>query len=176
MLVILPDGQRVDLASVTYSLAAATITFNLLAGSTTTYTDANNNAANALSVMRQLDALRTYGNPNSTTPVISQGGYEISSISPNAFDVPYIDQIDIFGHGFTASATYVLCLEDAAGGQDDNGYFFNCTYVSSTHLIGVYGGPGDAAQPIALIYLRGPGGTSSNIIACTGSGSIINIP
>jgi hypothetical protein len=178
MLVILPDGNRIDLANVTYSLTGYTITFNLLTGSNITYVDPNQSPGNAKAVLKQLDNLRMYAAPEGATPILNEGSYVITSISPNEFDLT-TTTLTINGSGFTPNAIGVIYLEDwPGGGMDDNGFFYNCTYVSPTEMMAVYGGPGDGvlSGTMAFYYVDAQGNRSNIIKGSNPSGTIITIP
>lgn len=85
------------------------------------------------------------------------GGGFISSINPDPFICSNANALVINGAGFQppvalngngiVTNTYKIYIDDANGGVDTDGYYFNCTYASPTKLTAVYGGPGDSNLP-----------------------------
>lgn len=104
--------------------------------------------------------------------------YTISSITPAAFDLT-TDLVTITGIGFLPPFVGLLHIEDAVGGPDSNGYYMNCSYVSSTQLTATYGGPGDGTlgPGAVLLYYEDTLSIQSNVInGSNPSGTLITIP
>jgi hypothetical protein len=177
-LVILPDGNRVNLDNiVTRSQASDVINFTMNNGSTFTYTDPASSAAGAAYVMAQLDVAQATGT-TSANQQIATSPYTISSISPDPFDIsnPGSGTITITGSGFTPTNIGKMHFEDAVGGMDSNGYAWTCTYVNPTKMTAVFDTTGDSDLSLSVIvYYQDSTGLASNALSGTASGTVVTI-
>lgn len=175
MTLTMPDGQRWNFDQIqNYVISSNTIVAATNTG-TLTYTDNANNATNLAYVMQQIGSRLGTGDSRSDPLVV--GPLVITGITPLSFDITS-STITIRGSGFTAATVGRLGFEDPDGGQDNNGYYMTCTFVSETEMTAVFGSAGDGIlAPKMLIYYRdSTGTTSNNIIGSNPSGTLITIP
>lgn len=108
-------------------------------------------------------------------------GIIIVFFTPATFDAASATNIVIHGSNFPQSDTLVLHIEDTAGGLDDNGYTFACSWQDSNTLLASFSSAGDAALSSQnYVYIRDTTpspSTRSNVLMATwpGSGTIITV-
>ena len=171
-IITLPDGRRIALDACTYQAIGNALVITQPNGSSVSY---QCNAVSAASLVTAIDSgLAAATGVNSNTQLYD---YFISSIEPTAFDITTAT-LTINGSGFVAGTVGKIYFEDADGGQDSNGYYHICTFVSETQMTTVYGGTGDGyLESAVIIYYQDSNGVKSNNIAATNpSGTLITIP
>ena len=104
--------------------------------------------------------------------------YEISNVTPNPFDI-LVDTVTFNLTGLVIPLIGRLYVEDLQGGQDSNGYYMTCSYVSPTTLRAAFTSVGDSdlgPGPV-LIYYQDSLGSKSNVISATNTvDTTITIP
>jgi hypothetical protein len=169
MLVILPDGKRVDLASVVYAYDGAhTITFTNIGGGTFTYIDANSNAVNTKYVLTQLDQFRVYGFQGNGVPQLLAAKFVITSISPSAFDI-VTATITINGSGFDPNTLGLLWATQTAYTETGTPFNFALTWISPTQMTGVVSLDGNF-YATGYMYYKDTQGNNSNLLTYSWAG------
>ena len=138
-----------------------------------------NSLAVATNMAAQIDAPLATGTGGPTT--INEG-LVITSIDHTSFDVAVLTTphtiLEITGAGFDPATIGKLRFEDTAGGQDSNGYYAVCTYISPTlisaSLDGLYSSDTSLGPGQVLIYYEDSNNVKSNsLIGINASGTLI---
>jgi hypothetical protein len=109
-IVIMPDGQRVNLAGTSYAVSGSSVVFTFQGGGTYTYAAGSSGAAQ--NVLSQVDAA------NSGTPglrIIGTGALVWTSITPDTASVGFNYVPTVAGSGFLNQNFTNLKLDDGSG-------------------------------------------------------------
>lgn len=170
-----PDGDVVVIATgMTFTVVAATVT--VATAGTTVKAFICQSTRGALLLQAQLQTIPDTAD-GTTTVLVDALPLTLISVSPSPFDIT-LTPVTIRGTGFTPDVG-LLRIEDAAVGEDDNGYSMTCTFVNETTLTAVFNSAGDGflgAAPALIYYVDGAGNRSNALTGTADAGTNITMP